>query len=48
MELAKIYSGKSLHNNITVIDNKFYSERVSQLNRWGIEFLQIDITDKTK
>lgn len=48
MELAKIYSGKSLHNNVIVIDNKFYSERVSQLNRWGIKFLQIDITDKTK
>tara|TARA_A100001015_G_scaffold167013_1_gene185672 strand:- start:1466 stop:4009 length:2544 start_codon:yes stop_codon:yes gene_type:complete len=46
MELSKIYSGKSNHNDITVIDNSFFSERVSQLKRWGIKFKQLDITDK--
>ena len=46
MELSKIYSGKANHYDITVIDNSFFSERVSQLNRWGIKFQQVDITDK--
>ena len=48
MELSKIYSGKSNHYDITVLDNAFYSDRVSQLKRWGIKFQQIDITDKTQ
>ena len=48
MELSKIYSGKSRHFDITVIDNKFYSERVSQLKRWGIKFEQVDILDEKK
>jgi len=48
MELAKIYSGKSRNFDITVIDNKFFSERVSQLKRWGIKFKQIDILDNSK
>ncbi len=48
MELSKIYSGKSNHCDITVIDNAFYSDRVSQLKRWGIKFQQIDITNKTQ
>ena len=38
MELCKLYSGLSRHNKITVIDNKFYSSRVSQLKKWGINF----------
>ena len=45
MELAKIYSGKSRYNDITVIDTNFFSERVSQLKRWNIKFKQIDILD---
>tara|TARA_B100000700_G_scaffold6667_1_gene7041 strand:+ start:14505 stop:17048 length:2544 start_codon:yes stop_codon:yes gene_type:complete len=46
MELSKIYSGKSRNFDITVLDNKFYSERVSQLKRWGIKFEQVDILDE--
>ena len=48
MELSKIYSGKSRNFDITVIDSNFFSERVSQLKRWGIKFKQIDILDQTK
>ena len=48
MELSKIYSGKSNHYDVTVLDNVFFSERVSQLKRWGIKFNQVDITDKNK
>ena len=46
MELSKIYSGKSRDFDITVLDNEFYSERVSQLKRWGIKFEQLDILDE--
>ena len=45
-ELCKIYSGESWQSEIVVIDNKFISERVYQLNRWGIRFIQGDILDK--
>jgi nucleoside-diphosphate-sugar epimerase/2-polyprenyl-3-methyl-5-hydroxy-6-metoxy-1,4-benzoquinol methylase/dTDP-4-dehydrorhamnose 3,5-epimerase-like enzyme len=45
-ELCKIYSGISWKYKITVIDNKFISERVNQLHKWGIEFIQGDILDK--
>ena len=45
-ELCKIYSGFSWNDNITVIDNRFISERVSQLRNWNIEFIQGDILDK--
>ena len=48
MELSKIYSGKSRHFNVTVIDRNFYSERVSQLKRWGINFKQIDILNENQ
>ena len=48
MEISKIYSGKSNHYDVTVLDNVFFSERVSQLKRWGIKFNQVDITDKNK
>ena len=34
-ELCKIYSGYSWNDNITVIDNRFISERVNQLS-WNI------------
>ena len=45
-ELCKIYSGISWNNEITVIDNRFISERVSQLRNWGINFIHGDILDK--
>ncbi len=48
MELALILSGISRQNDILVIDNQFFSERVSQLKRWGISYKQIDILDKEK
>ena len=45
-ELCKIYSGESWNNDITVIDNNFFSERVNQLSNWNIKFVQGDILDK--
>ena len=45
MELCKLYSGNSRIDSITVIDNKFYSDRVSQIRRWGINYQQLDILD---
>ena len=44
--LCKLYSGVSWYHNIKVIDNRFISERVSQLRKWNIEFIQGDILDK--
>ncbi len=45
-ELCKIYSGVSWNNKITVIDNRFISERVNQLRNWNINFVHGDILDK--
>ncbi len=45
-ELCKIYSGYSWNDKITVIDNRFISERVNQLRNWNIEFIHGDILDK--
>ena len=45
-ELCKIYSGHSWNDQITVIDNKFISERVNQIRNWGMDFVQGDILDK--
>ena len=45
-ELCKIYSGYSWNDKITVIDNRFVSERVNQLRNWNIEFIHGDILDK--
>ena len=45
-ELCKIYSGVSWNNEISVIDNRFVSERVSQLRNWGIDFVHGDILNK--
>ena len=45
-ELCKLYSGVSWNNNITVLDNRFISERVNQLRNWNIEFIHGDILDK--
>jgi len=44
-ELCKIYSGESRYKDITVIDNRFVSERVTQLRDWGINFIHGDIMD---
>jgi len=44
-ELCKIYSGESWRNQITVIDNRFVSERVNQLRNWSINFVHADIRD---
>ena len=47
-ELCKIYSGVLVGiNKITVIDNRFISERVNQLRNWNINFVHGDILDKT-
>ncbi len=45
-ELCKIYSGYSWNDQITVIDNRFISERVNQLRNWNINFIQGDILNK--
>ena len=45
-ERCKIYSGESWNCKITVIDNRFISERVNQLRNWNIEFIHGDILDK--
>ena len=45
-ELCKIYSGVSWNHKITVIDNRFISERVNQLRNWNINFVHGDILDK--
>ncbi len=45
-ELCKIYSGYSWNDHITVIDNRFISERVSQLRNWNINFIHGDILNK--
>ncbi len=45
-ELCKIYSGVSWHHKITVIDNRFISERVNQIRNWNMDFVQGDILDK--
>ena len=45
-ELCKIYSGVSRNHKITVIDNRFISERVNQLRNWNIEFIHGDILDR--
>ena len=42
-ELCKIYSGESWNSKITVIDNRFISERVNQLRNWNINFVHADI-----
>ena len=44
-ELCKIYSGYSWNDKITVIDNKFSSERVNQLRKWNMNFVHGDIRD---
>ena len=45
-ELCKIYSGYSWNDKITVIDNRFISERVNQIRNWNMDFVQGDILDR--
>ena len=45
-ELCKIYSGYSWNDQITVIDNRFISERVNQLRNWNMNFVHGDILNK--
>ncbi len=45
-ELCKLYSGVSRYHSITVFDNRFISERVNQIRKWNMEFIQGDILDK--
>ena len=45
-ELCKIYSGETRFKDITVIDNRFVSERVKQLRDWGFNFIQSSILDE--
>ena len=45
-ELCKIYSGYSWNDKITVIDERFISERVNQLRKWNIEFIQGSILNR--
>ena len=45
-ELCKIYSGYSWNDQITVLDNRFISERVNQLRKWNINFVHGDILNK--
>ena len=45
-ELCKNYSGLSWHHKIIVIDNRFISERVNQIQKWNMEFIHGDILDK--
>lgn len=45
-ELCKLYSGESRFKDITVIDNRFASERVKQLRDWGINYINASIMDK--
>lgn len=47
-ELCKLYSGETRYKDITVIDNRFISERVTQLKAWGFNFIQASILDENK
>lgn len=46
-ELCRLYSGISWKHNITVIDNRFLSERINELRNWNIKFIQGAILDKS-
>ena len=45
-ELCKIYSGYSWNDQITIIDNRFISERVNQIRNWNMNFVHGDILNK--
>ena len=42
-EICKLYSGFSWKYEVTAIDNRFISERVNELKRRKIKFVQADI-----
>tara|TARA_B100001063_G_scaffold213853_1_gene213692 strand:+ start:784 stop:3339 length:2556 start_codon:yes stop_codon:yes gene_type:complete len=44
-ELCKLYSGFSWKYDVIAIDNRFVSERVNELKRRKIKFIQADILD---
>ena len=44
-ELCKLYSGFSWKYDVIALDNRFISERVNELKRRKIKFLQADILD---
>ena len=44
-ELCKLYSGFSWKYDVVVLDNRFISRRVNELNNWKIKFIQADILD---
>ena len=44
-EICKLYSGFSWKYEVTAIDNRFISERVNELKRRKIKFIQADILD---
>ena len=46
MELCKVYSGETRNSSVTVLDRSFYSSRIRQLRRWGIDFKQVDILNE--
>ncbi len=45
-ELCKLYSGEARFKDITVVDSRFVSERVSQLRNWGMNFKQGHLLDE--
>ena len=45
-ELCKLYSGFSWKYNVVALDNRFISERVNELKRRKIKFVQVDILNK--
>jgi nucleoside-diphosphate-sugar epimerase/SAM-dependent methyltransferase len=45
-ELCRLYSGVSRVKKIIATDKRFLSERVSELNKYNIEFIQGSILDK--
>ncbi|MFA6432637.1 MAG: NAD-dependent epimerase/dehydratase family protein [Candidatus Paceibacterota bacterium] len=45
-ELCKLYSGEARFKKIVVVDNRFFSSRVTQLRDWGMEFIHGNILDK--
>ena len=47
-ELCKLYSGFSWKYEVIAIDNRFVSERVNELKRRKIKFIQADILDLKK
>ncbi len=47
-ELCKIYSGESWSSKVTIIDNRFISERVTQLRDWNMNYVNADIRDREK